>query len=302
MANYGIPYMGSKARIAKEIVGLLPKADTLVDLFAGGCAITHAAIKMSKWKNVLSNDIDWMPLDLFKRALNGEFKNEKRFISKEEFDEKKDSDPYIRYCWSFGNKGGEYLYGKEIAPFKEAIHEFYVNGDFALLKNMGYDEETFLRDKKDNPKAIWMHYKNRYGILHTYEAKALLIYEVLNRLKRLNSIIGGGKMPTFSNKSYDEVEISDNSVIYCDIPYDNTAEYRVGGFDHKKFYEWCGKQDKPLFISSYEMPDTFKCVWQKKIGALLASSGNSTTIERVFTPIHQYERNKILINEQGSLF
>ncbi|MBQ2336255.1 MAG: DNA adenine methylase, partial [Victivallales bacterium] len=39
---YGLPYMGSKSDIAKQIVDILPAADTLVDLFAGGCAITHA--------------------------------------------------------------------------------------------------------------------------------------------------------------------------------------------------------------------------------------------------------------------
>lgn len=36
--RYGIPYMGSKNRIAKWIVDSLPASDTLVDLFAGGCA------------------------------------------------------------------------------------------------------------------------------------------------------------------------------------------------------------------------------------------------------------------------
>lgn len=34
--------MGSKSKIAADIVATLPPADTFVDLFAGGCAITHA--------------------------------------------------------------------------------------------------------------------------------------------------------------------------------------------------------------------------------------------------------------------
>ena len=33
---YGLPYMGSKNKIAKNIVRLLPKADNLYDLFCGG--------------------------------------------------------------------------------------------------------------------------------------------------------------------------------------------------------------------------------------------------------------------------
>ena len=41
--NYGLPYKGSKNRIAKKILDVLPAAPVLYDVFAGGCAITHAA-------------------------------------------------------------------------------------------------------------------------------------------------------------------------------------------------------------------------------------------------------------------
>ena len=34
--NYGLPYMGSKNKIAKKIVELLPSGERLVDLMAGG--------------------------------------------------------------------------------------------------------------------------------------------------------------------------------------------------------------------------------------------------------------------------
>ena len=36
MARYGMPWQGSKSRIAEWVVGLLPPSHTLVDLFAGG--------------------------------------------------------------------------------------------------------------------------------------------------------------------------------------------------------------------------------------------------------------------------
>ena len=34
--RYGMPYQGSKSRIAEWVVDTLPKSHTLVDLFAGG--------------------------------------------------------------------------------------------------------------------------------------------------------------------------------------------------------------------------------------------------------------------------
>lgn len=42
--TYGMPYSGSKNRGAMDIIAILPRARVLVDLFAGGCAITHAAL------------------------------------------------------------------------------------------------------------------------------------------------------------------------------------------------------------------------------------------------------------------
>ena len=83
--RYGIPYQGSKNIIAKKIIDFLPEAETLVDICAGGCAITHAALEhmeqnplTKKWNRVIANDINPMPLRLFGNAVNGKYANEKR--------------------------------------------------------------------------------------------------------------------------------------------------------------------------------------------------------------------------------
>jgi site-specific DNA-adenine methylase len=55
--KYGIPYMGSKSRIADKIINVLPAEDTFVDLFAGGCAMTHCAMECCKYNNFIINDI-----------------------------------------------------------------------------------------------------------------------------------------------------------------------------------------------------------------------------------------------------
>lgn len=49
--RYGVPYQGSKNKIAELVVEHLPSGHTLVDLFAGGCAVTHAAL-LSLWEDV----------------------------------------------------------------------------------------------------------------------------------------------------------------------------------------------------------------------------------------------------------
>ncbi len=42
--RFGIPCQGSKDRIAEWVVEQLPASHTRADLFAGGCAVTHAAL------------------------------------------------------------------------------------------------------------------------------------------------------------------------------------------------------------------------------------------------------------------
>lgn len=43
--NYGLPYMGSKNKIAEWVVGHFPeKKKHFYDLFAGGCAVIAEAI------------------------------------------------------------------------------------------------------------------------------------------------------------------------------------------------------------------------------------------------------------------
>ena len=144
MKRYGIPYKGSKNSIARKIVSFLPSADVLIDICAGGCAITHAALEICeglapKWERIIANDICEMPLKLFKGAICGEYADEKRWIDRETFQKLKDVDPYVRYCWSFGNNGIDYLYAQEVEPWKKALHYARVFGDTSLLRNMGID-------------------------------------------------------------------------------------------------------------------------------------------------------------------
>ena len=109
-----MPYQGSKNKIAEWVISNLPPGDVLVDLFAGGCAITHAALVSGNYKKVIANDITDVP-SLFVDAVNGKFANEKRWISREDFFKHKDTEPYVSLCWSFGNNRRSYMYSKEIA-------------------------------------------------------------------------------------------------------------------------------------------------------------------------------------------
>ena len=120
--NYGLPYKGSKNRIAKKILDVLPPAPVLYDVFCGGCAITHAALLSGKYSKVVANDVNGMIPHAFETALKGGFRNEDRWISRDDFQRLYKTDPYAAICFSFGNNLHEYCYARNLEPYKRALH------------------------------------------------------------------------------------------------------------------------------------------------------------------------------------
>lgn len=137
--KYGLPYKGSKNKLAERIVRLLPRRTHLVDLFCGGCAVSHAALVMGKYEHIHINDNNWMCPTLFMDALAGKYNDEKRWISREDFFRLRDTDPYVAVVWSFGNNLRDYLYSQEIEPLKKAIHYAIFFSDYSLGKELGHD-------------------------------------------------------------------------------------------------------------------------------------------------------------------
>lgn len=121
--------MGSKNKLAENIIEQLPTGNRLVDLFCGGCAITHAALLSGKWNEVLANDL--CPLGgqtLFRLACQGEYNKEEyyRIPTKQEFYEKRNIDPHICAVWGW-NATTRYLgqnwYDQMMAHGLTDIHE-----------------------------------------------------------------------------------------------------------------------------------------------------------------------------------
>lgn len=368
--KYGLPYKGSKNKLAERIVRLLPKRTHLIDLFCGGCAVSHAALLMGKYEHIHINDINWMCPTLFIDALNGKYNDENRWISREDFFRLKDTDPYVAVVWSFGNNLRDYLYSKEIEPLKKAIHYAMFFSDYSLGKELGHDL-SFIDPIQDLQKRYLAvkHYFNRLGHFQqeSFERgggqnQRLQSVEALERLntnlqnwggaektfqyckqwKELQTSVGvathgmyqpgvaiqkkkskrgtlqlratqhsciacntesgstvcpdirGGQiLPiTSSVLDYEEVTIPEDSVIYCDIPYEDTNVYnKAEGFDYERFYQWCERQTQPVFISSYQMPeDRFDCIEEFTHRSTLSATANNLVTERIYVPKHQAER------------
>lgn len=90
----------------------------------------------------------------------------------------------------------------------------------------------------------------------------------------------------FHSCGYADLNIPANSVIYCDPPYNDTTKYK-DSFDHEPFYEWCRQKHKEghqVFVSEYQMPEDFICVWSKEVNSSLTKeTGSKKGVEKLFT-------------------
>lgn len=89
----------------------------------------------------------------------------------------------------------------------------------------------------------------------------------------------------FTTSSYLDLRIPDNSIIYCDPPYEGTTKYK-DEFSHQEFWQWCRyktKEGHTVFVSEYNAPDDFKCVWQQEVNSSLTkNTGGKKAIEKLF--------------------
>ena len=279
--HYGVPYQGNKSRIADIIISLLPSGKRLVDLFGGGGAITHCAILSGKWENFLYNDINPMITTLFMDAVKGKYHDENRVITREDFVALKDTDPYVKYIWSFGNNGTGYLWGKDIEDIKCQACRVILSED---IKERRLNYMAFIKMLKEKEcKTL----ERLQAIEHL---QALTQLEALQRLEALQT----------SNIDYREYEYQDGDVVYCDVPYEKLEkqscdDYGVD-FNSLEFYEWVKTRPYQVFFSSYEISDnSFYKVKIKSIASLIGANTNSQKVNEYLysnMPIREEQLNE----------
>lgn len=90
----------------------------------------------------------------------------------------------------------------------------------------------------------------------------------------------------FFTSSYNDLDIPSNSIIYCDPPYASTTKYK-DDFDHNKFWIWCEqkvKEGHTVYVSEYNAPSNWICIWEKEItSSLTQDTGSKKAKERLFT-------------------
>ena len=72
----------------------------------------------------------------------------------------------------------------------------------------------------------------------------------------------------FIFSDYKNIDFKEKSVIYCDPPYELKNKRYKEHFNSDDFWKWCREKSKEghnVFISEYNAPKDFECIWQKQI-------------------------------------
>ena len=194
---------------------------------------------------------------LFVDAVHGKYHDERRVITREDFANLKDSDPYVKYIWSFGNNGQAYLWSREIEGIKcTACHALMDE----TLNDRRLSYVHFIKELKENQSVSL----NRLQSIEHLQALTQL--EALQRLE-------------VCNIDYQQYVYQDGDVVYCDVPYEvikkqKCEDYGVN-FDSLAFYAWAKAQPFQVFFSSYEISDkSFYKVKIKKVMSLIGATTN----------------------------
>jgi DNA adenine methylase len=248
--DFKMKYMGSKRRVAKEILDIMLKDrkpdQFFVDAFAGGMnLIEHVG------GNRIANDINKYVIEMFKKVVNDGWVPPSNISEEEYIDLKKNQN----------------------------------HRDVALLGFVGVVCSF---------GTSWFrsYAKNSIGRNYCLEGKKGLLKQV-DKLKGCIFVSG----------SYDQINIPENSIIYCDPPYSKTADYNrrfrqddgsvvqtVPDFDHEKFWNWCRQMTNKghkVYVSEYSAPNDFTCIWFKEINVDINNTSNkkiigNKKIERLF--------------------
>lgn len=289
-----IPYMGSKRAIAVDLITTIrarhPNAKYFYDVFGGGGAMSIAALMSGQFTKVFYGEKNERVKNLlfFLKDLNGAGlpKDWWDWVSREKFFEIINSDRtdaysgMVQYCWSFGNSGKAYLFGKGIERQKELIHNMIVFG----CKKSSWDlKQEFDIDIKPSPYSDFDYQRDYIGFYKPQTRNLIRKYQDLERLQQLEQLEQQEQQEQLEQLDcgdYRLLQITtppEETVVYCDPPYRGTASYVSGEFDYKEFDRWFKNLPCVAYLSEYDSPHTL--IGSIKKASLFNNSKKTKTIK-----------------------
>ena len=269
--RYGMPWQGSKSRIAEQLVAVLPSSHTLVDLFAGGCAVTHAALLSGKWESIIANDRT-DSVKCFFAAINGEFDGYTSCPTREEWKREREDNIANAIIMSFANSRVNYLWSEELERIKRPASKMLMSNSlwerYSWYAKFCAELASYIANSGQPDRAFEL--QSMEGIHLLQDLERLQRLEDLERLQRLQT-------------DYRLVDVPDGATVYADPPYRETdGSSTYGEFDFDAFDMWLAGVDFPVFVSEFDAPPG--CVEVASFDRVTSMAASATThvTERLF--------------------
>lgn len=184
-------------------------------------------------------------------------------------------------------------YGSDLNEYLIELLKYSAENENELPETI--TEEEYCR-VKSNREEYDKWYVGLVGFCGSYGAKFFDTYargndnrdrqsEAIRNIKKQASNLKG---IVFKHCSFQDINNIKRFVIYCDPPYRGTTKYKTEEFPYEEYYDWCRKMAKNNIVlcSEYNMPDDFKCIWEKQHKTSLGSGVNGKSdknrVERLF--------------------
>ena len=298
--RFGLPYKGSKSRIWRWLLQRIPACETFYDLFAGGCSVGHMMGHFGRCEKVVFNDVNRMPLKLFRMAISRQLPPPV-WMSSEEFRERNKAGDPLSLLFSFGSDARTYFCSKAFEPWQRELFHAKITGDYSFFSDI-------LRT--DDFCGLYRAWGKMHTDLLNTAAKSFAPDGVAWSDKSYKSLIGSRPLQKRERLSrFDELPINlpiefrntdyrvaaddagEDDVIYADPPYANKGGYGMA-FDNVEFWKWCRQPRRPLLIiSEYSAPPDFIGIWAKQVTCAISRNGEvGRPIERLFVHKSQVDR------------
>ena len=241
MSRYGLPYKGSKNKIAKRLIEFIPRTENFVDMMCGGASVSQCIKEHRPETNVHLNDVDEQLIE-FLRLIDGNgWHGIEHFISHDEFFRLKDSRFDVSVCFSFGNDRSTYLYSwnKEFLMWRLE--------DRLITEGLPESHERFLKAK------------TKYRDVDVKYMRAVQrISSIFRFQERMHGKFASISCGTYFDYRFSDGMTPDNTVVYCDIPYRDTESRQYSDrFHHERFYWWVRNSRYVCVTSEFSMPADF---------------------------------------------
>jgi len=276
----GLVYMGSKRSIAPKLLATMRayvgEPFNLLDLFGGGGAMSFAAYASPFVGEVWYNEFNGQPVQLLKHTLNvgtleeacEEFMEE--FVTRDQYMNLRNGnslDAAKCLYWAFGVPGGvcNYIMSADIEASARLAHQFICHEAIKAGGSIHKGLQIYRNNKLKAAIDLATDKRFRYDPYSRYQ-HFLNIVALPEREKRIHAKL---------------------NVIYCDIPYGDTWDYRLllqdsvrnsiepfylrqgfqvtntsydgsaNDYDRTLFINWCLSRKEPVFVSEHKLPEEY---------------------------------------------